>query len=289
MFAWLDSVSPGDANRVVKEERFPGGKGVHVALAIAELGAQAELLGVWGGPTGAWIKDQCTNAGVICHGPEVNEWSRTCITLKSEDQYHDTELLGTGPRLQTADYEHLVATYKHLLPGFGHICMSGSWPPGVATNAYANLIKIAREQGKVTILDASGQQLLLALNEKPDVLHVNASEARDLLQETDVRRCAIELARRCRYALVTAGAEGLYLAHAGEVIHAHCAIEEVHSTVGSGDCLVAGFTVALQRRVSMEDAARLAVACGAANCLRRDLGMLYRSDVEKLLPLVQIR
>lgn len=288
MFAWVDGVSAGGVNRITKEERFPGGKAVHVALAITELGAKAELLAVWGGPTGQWIKERCAEAGINCYGPQVNDWSRTCITVKSKDNYHDTELLGSGPALTEVGYQQFLTVYGELLPQCSSVCMSGSWPHGSPPDAYATLIRMARQAGRTTIVDASGQLLLLALDEHPDVVHVNRSEARALFGDRDVRSCAVELARRCNYALVTSGAEGLYLAHGREVVHARCKIEDVYSAVGSGDCLVAGFALALQRGLSINEAARLAVACGAANCIRRDLGMLHRSDVERLLPLVKV-
>ncbi len=49
-----DGWQPGGVNRVRDEQRFPGGKGVHVALALAELGCEVQLVGIWGGPTGTW-------------------------------------------------------------------------------------------------------------------------------------------------------------------------------------------------------------------------------------------
>jgi tagatose 6-phosphate kinase len=60
----------------------------------------------------------------------------------------------------------------------------------------------------------------------------------------------------------------------------------VRSAVGSGDCLTAGLAVAHDRGHDWRQALRLGVACGAANCLRPELGMIHRADVERLLPTV---
>jgi tagatose 6-phosphate kinase len=46
--------------------------------------------------------------------------------------------------------------------------------------------------------------------------------------------------------------------------------------------------VAFVANKSTEEVAKLAVACGAANCLRQDLGMLYQKDVNELLDLAVI-
>jgi fructose-1-phosphate kinase PfkB-like protein len=96
------------------------------------------------------------------------------------------------------------------------------------------------------------------------------------------------LSEKCKYAIVSAGADGLYLASGNEIFHAHCKIENVLSAVGSGDCLLAGLTVAVRRNMTPMNTARMAAACGAANCLRPELGMLYKTDVERLWEQVRV-
>jgi tagatose 6-phosphate kinase len=72
-YVWVGSFEPGQVNRVRKEQRFPGGKGVHVALAAAELGEEVCLLGFWGGPTGKWNRRSCGEKSVASFGPETEE------------------------------------------------------------------------------------------------------------------------------------------------------------------------------------------------------------------------
>lgn len=288
MFAWVDGILPGEANRVQREKRFPGGKGVHVALAAAELGEKVQLLAFWGGPTGQWIRNRCEEMGISCHGPEIEGWSRTCITFKSRDPYHDTELLGAGPAIDSKNFENFVSTYRSILAAADCVCLSGSWPQGAPGNAYAQLIRIAKDAETPALLDTTGEQLQYALEEGPTAVHLNRTEVQTFFAENDVRAAAILLAEKCEYALVTSGAEGLYLAHGTAMVHGRCPVEQVYSAVGSGDCLLAGFAVAFTRRLSTEDTARLAVASGTANCIREDLGMLYRSDVDRLLPAVTL-
>jgi len=287
-FAWVDHILPGEANRIQREKRFPGGKGVHVALAAAELGERVQLLAFWGGPTGHWIRTKCEELGVSCHGPEINDWSRTCITFKSKGEYHDTELLGAGPSIDGKDFERFITAYRELLKAADCVCMSGSWPHGAPPDAYAQLISIAQNMETPVLIDTTGEQLQHALTKRPAGVHLNRSEVQSLLNESDVRTAARRLARQCDYAIVTSGADGLFLAHDGDVVHARCHVDDVYSAVGSGDCLLAGFAVALARGTDIHDAARLAVACGAANCIREDLGMLYRTDVQRLLPSVTV-
>jgi len=289
MFVWIDTFRSGEVNRAKREQRFPGGKGVHVAMAIAELGEPVHLLGMWGGASGQWIRRECETRGVRCHGPEVAGWSRTCMTFKSASvEFHDTELLGTGPFINSDDFHQLLRDFRRLLPESELVCMSGSWPDGAPVDGYAQLIGLAHDAGKLTVLDTTGVQLTHALERRPGVVHMNRSEAAAWFREDDVVKSARLLADICDYAAVTAGAEGLHLVRGDEAVHARCIVDTVYSAVGSGDCLMAGMAVALQRGQSLEDIARMAVACGGANCMREDLGMLYRKDVEMLLPTVEL-
>jgi 1-phosphofructokinase family hexose kinase len=282
MFIWLDSLGPGQVNHINKEKRFPGGKGIHVALAAAELGEEVKLIGFWGGPTGQWIRNECENLGVSCEGPEIDGWSRTCLSFKSQDKYNDTELLGLGPSINTKDLEKLIETFEKNITKADCVSMSGSWPEGGAKDEYSKLLEKANKAGKMTFLDCAGEQLSHALLKKPFVVHINKTEGEDYFEEKDPGKIALLLSKKCEYAAVTAGAEGLYLASKNKLIHVHCTVENVYSAVGSGDCLLAGLIVAFQRGLNFLEMAQLAVACGGANCIRQDLGMLYQTDVNML-------
>lgn len=290
MFVWIDQLHSGNVNRARREARFPGGKGVHVALAAAELGMPVRLLAFWGGATGEWIKSECWRRGIECYGPEVDGWSRTCMTFKSQDpEWTDTELLGTGPTIDEKDFNKFFAIYQDALEESQGVCFSGSWPGGAPADGYARMLAEAQRLGKATLLDTTGDQLKHALVYKPTVVHMNRSEAADFFGGDNVQSNARLLAQRCTYAAVTAGADGLFLFRGSEGVHTRCTVDRFFSAVGSGDCLLAGLAVSLLRGEGLVEMAKLAVACGGANCMREDLGMLYRGDVDNLLPKVEAR
>ena len=103
-FIIIDNFEKGIVNRVREERSFPGGKGIHVALGIKELGEDVALLAFWGGSTGQWIKQECESIGVKCYGPEVDGYTRTCFTIKSNNDFNETEILGDGPIISEKDY-----------------------------------------------------------------------------------------------------------------------------------------------------------------------------------------
>lgn len=288
-FIWTDSLEPGKVHRALREKRYPGGKGVHVALSAAELGQEVALLGFWGAETGQWIKNECLKSGIHCMGPELSQASRSCITFKSDGIYDDTELLGCGPEISSEDYRLFSREFRLAAERSDVITMSGSWPMGSPDEGYAELIQIAGKYGKPVILDATGEPFRHGLNERPWGIHLNRNEGMTLTGFSEIPEMIGYLKNFAEIVAITAGPEGLYLGSGESILHGNVKLDRVYSAVGSGDCLTAGLATALIRKMETEDLVRLGVACGAANCLREDLGMLYKSDVDRLLDDIEIR
>lgn len=60
------------------------------------------------------------------------------------------------------------------------------------------------------------------------------------------------------------------------------------STIGSGDCLAAGFIAAYTRGEKIENCLKTAVAYGSASCLRHGTLPPLKEDIDKLYPLIKI-
>lgn len=280
--AWIQGLEAGQSHRIEKEKRFPGGKGVHVAMAAAELGEKVSLLCFWGGATGLWIRERCRSLGIDCYGPEIEDWSRVCYTFKSSGPYDDTELLGVGPSVSAEDVVAFKKIFLGLLEKASVVVLSGSLPTHAPVTLYADLIQWAHAKQVPSILDCTGVALEHALQAKPYGVHLNASETLALTGQKDSAAAAKKALPEIECLALTAGADGLYLRMREALVHANVTVDKVLSSVGSGDCLVAGLAVAKKLNLCAEESARLGAACGAANCVREDLGMLFRRDVDRL-------
>lgn len=288
-YFFLDDLIPGKVNRLQKEQFYAGGKGVHVSMAVAELGGDVQLAGFWGGATGELINKECEKLNIACHGPQLKEWNRFCINIKSESKFSETEILGHGPNINSGDIEDFHKTLTTLIPNADCMTLSGSWPSGAGKSAYAELIKLSHSFDCRVFLDCSGEFLLEALKLKPFCVHINQHEADWAFDTGNIIRNLEKLAANCDLAVITYGEKGAYFLFEDEIYHAECRINAVYSSIGSGDCLLAGLALAFTRDESIRDAIKLAVACGAANCLREELGMFYKHDVKKLLNQVIIK
>jgi tagatose 6-phosphate kinase len=285
----FDVFSPGRSNRVAKEFKYPGGKGVHVALALRELEEKVILLAFWGDGNGKWIRKKCKEVGIKCIGPKIKEQNRICYSFKTNDSFNETEIFGRGPEINSRTCDKFISEFTDILPKIEIISVSGSLPPGCPPDFYQNLLRIATEAGKPMFIDFIGEPFKLAVNEHCEGIHLNYNEFREFYSAKDPEEAARILSTKSKYAAITNGKDGLFLACEGTLIHAYLHLDKIHSSVGSGDNLLAGLVAAHRRRYSLPEMARLGVACGAAKCVNDEMGLIHINDVIEFLPHVNIK
>jgi tagatose 6-phosphate kinase len=289
-YAWLEIFRNGEANRITRIKEFPGGQGIHLAMALKELNCSVSLIGNWAGTNGEWIKNSTQLEGIPIKGPNLNGNNRKCYTFRSsfDKEFNNSELLEPGPIMSITDWDSFLITFRLALSGCNLVCLSGSWPSGAPEDAYYQLLQICEEAGIRAILDCSGIQLKNALKGKFFGLHINEYEANDNFRTKNHLEIWEYLKEKVSLLAVTKGKDGLYLYSDNNYTHANVILKEIKSSVGSGDCLTAGIAYSIVKNLDFNHIAAYGVACGAANCLNEDLGMLRFEDINELLPLVQL-
>lgn len=289
-FAWFDDFKINQTNRITKIEEFPGGKGTHIALALAELGEKTFLFGNWGGYTGEWIKNASIEKGIDVLGVQLTGNNRKCYTFRSlNNDLSNTEILEPGPEMTMKNWLEFKKLFETKISKANTICLSGSWPKEAPKDAYFQLIKIAKNQNKKVFLDCSGIQLIKALQSTFFALHLNEHEAFQFCGSNNFDVLLNKLDNKIDLVALTKGKEGLYMRYKEKTYFANVEIEKPISTVGSGDCLTAGIAWAFEKGLTGEEIASYGVACGAANCLNEELGMLKKKDVKDILPKVKCK
>jgi len=84
------------------------------------------------------------------------------------------------------------------------------------------------------------------------------------------------------------GKDGIIAATREHLFKAVSPSVKVRSTVGAGDCTIAGLALKLAYRGSLMEACRLAVAMGTAAVLTTGTELCHRADVERLLPQIKV-
>lgn len=290
-YAWLETFANGQANRISAIKEYPGGKGIHVAMALKELNYPVSLIGNWAGANGKWLKENPTLDGIKVLGPELYGNNRKCYTFRSntDEHFDNTELLEPGPEMTIEDWKSFIIHFKSALKDCNFVCMSGSWPKGAPEDAYYQLLQVCGQAQKKAILDCTGIQLKNALKGTFFGLHINEHEAKTNFGTSDHLEVRKQLRYKVALLAITKGKSGLFLYSDNQYVHSNVVVEEVKSTVGSGDCLTAGLAYAIVNEMPLDKIAAYGAACGAANCMNEDLGMLRLEDVHALLPKTMVK
>jgi 1-phosphofructokinase len=254
----------------------PGGKGVNVARALAAAGC--DVVSVLPAADHDPIVRALAELGLALHTVPVASPVRTNYTVTEPDGT-TTKLNEPGAPSTVAVRAALAAAlHQHAGPG-GWVVLSGSLPPETPADWYATLVTALRDTGARIAVDTSGAPLraLLAAGPAgvPDLLKPNAEELAGLtgVAETDLADPAAALAavrglheRGVREVLLTLGADGALLSTSdGGVWTARPPRIAVRSTVGAGDCTLAGYLLADLAGADPAERLRSAVAYGAAS------------------------
>jgi 1-phosphofructokinase family hexose kinase len=292
------SLAIGRINRAKSAQGFPGGKAVHVAMAAHALGARTLWLGFLGGAVGDEFVAKFRELHIEL--VRIRTKAPTRMNLEFiEDSARITEVLEPGESLAPVELRAMLRTFTAGLRRKWRralVVISGSLPRGVPADFYGSLIAAAGSAGSRAFLDTSGDALRASLASHPAFVKPNREEIEALLGEKLKNQSAIveaarELtARGAQSAAISLGAEGLiwYERKNGPVWLARPPRLTPVSTVGCGDATVAGFALAAAKGIGGEAAIRLAVACGAANCLAEAPGRISSKNVKSLMPRVKV-
>ncbi|TWD79202.1 tagatose 6-phosphate kinase [Kribbella amoyensis] len=168
----------GGSHRVGAIRQRAGGKGVNVARVAATLGHQVLALGFVGGITGELVAEELFDAGLTALLTPISAETRRTVAIVNESDGDATIFNEAGPTVSGDEWR---AFHDRMPWGrLGVLACSGSLPPGVPTDAYAEIAVRARHHDVLTVIDTGGEALLAAAKAGA-VVRSNAAELRDAL------------------------------------------------------------------------------------------------------------
>ncbi|MGO4359355.1 1-phosphofructokinase [Terrabacter sp. 2TAF16] len=265
----IDVLRPGEVHRATSSRIDPGGKGVNVSRVLAAQGSSTVAVIPSGGPEGHLLEQLLDSAGVAYASVPVGGSVRMNISVLEPDGT-TTKLNEPGPDLSAAEVEALLATTLDRATGAQWVVGCGSLPPGASTDLYAGLVRRVRERGGRIAIDSSGAPFAAAVAAKPHLIKPNHEELAELVDHDlptlgHVRDAARELvAGGIDVVAVSLGGDGALLVTADDCAHGHASITAPLSTVGAGDCMLAGMLHGLSTGQDPADALLTGVTWGAA-------------------------
>jgi 1-phosphofructokinase len=247
----------------------PGGKGVNVARALLANGIATRAVLPAGGAVGRQLIELLEVEGVPMTAVPVAGITRSNLTV-SEPDGTVTKINEGGELLGPDEIDLLAHAVETLVGPLDWAVLSGSVPTGVDTGVYARLTERFARAGIDVAVDTSGPALLRAVGAGPTIVKPNRDELSEALgRDIHSLADAVEAAEVLRTAgaisvLASLGPDGAVLVGPEGVVFGDSVVDAPRSSVGAGDCLLAGFLAARAAGAAGREALATALRWAAA-------------------------
>jgi 6-phosphofructokinase 2 len=291
----VDGLVVDGPNRWSRLHRYAGGKGIDVSRAIHEMGGRTIAYGFIGGAVGRAVEIFLDEEGVPFSFTPIRGETRINFIITDSRTNHQTRIDAPGPHISKDEFARFQRKMQRIRPSPDLIVAGGSAPPGIPNNVYYTLITEAKGFGVRTIFDADAHWLAEGIKAKPYLVKPNVRETAELLGRELPDEIAIIKAARdivemgVEIAVISRGKDGIIAATRDTVLKVVPPEVKAKSSVGAGDCTIAGLALKLGAQEPLTKACRLAVALGTAAVMTPGTELARRTDVEELLPQIKVR
>lgn len=282
-------VIPEAKLRCSEPRREPGGGGLNVSRAIERLGGSSVAIYTSGGPTGHMLRMLLDRSGIDHEAVSVSGWTRENIHVDETSTGLQYRFGMPGPTLVEGEWQRCLEAVAALDPAPDYLVASGSLPPGVPDDFYAELARRGGAAGVRVVVDTSGPALRHAVEAgvyaiKPNMTELEVLSEVPLDREERQEEACRRLIERGRVEVVLAsfGASGVLMVTADRSERIRAPVVPIKSKVGAGDSMVGGFVLALARGLDVGQAARFGVAAGTAAVMTPGTELCRREDAEAL-------
>lgn len=284
----VENFEKGNIYKTSNYQYTAGGKGLNVTRVIKSFNEDVLATGFLGGYSGRFIEENLNGIGINHVFIPIEGENRSCIAIISDDG-SQTEILEKGPYISKKNFNNFLALYDRLLDGVDIICASGSLPDGIPIDTYKQLIKLAKDKGKRFILDSSGDALRYGVEASPYLIKPNKYELEKLTgisiadEKSIIKASNYLLDKNIEIVVISLGGQGSIVFYKGNMYRVRVPPIELVNSVGSGDSMIAGLAVGLNRNLSFEDMLKLGTACGTSNAMEHETGKVNHDNLSDII------
>jgi 6-phosphofructokinase 2 len=283
-------IMPNRKNRCTKPRFEPGGGGINVARALKKLHGSATAWYLAGGNSGNFLQMLLEDEGIDQYRFITKKEVRENLMVYDQSSSEHYRFGMPGPILEPDDWGQVMEKLGNLDSKVDYFVASGSLPPGVPYDLYAQMARVLKEKNIKMVLDTTGEPLKLALEEgvymfKPNIHEMASLLGKETLYGMEQEGAAIQILQKgqCEMLVLSLGPRGAMMAFAGDKIqYVVPPTIPVKSTVGSGDSMVAGLLYGLVNGYPPSDAIKYGVAAGTAATMTPGSGLCRKEDTETI-------
>jgi len=274
--------------RCTEPEYVPGGGGVNVSRVLHNMGYPSTAMFMAGGHTGLFFTSLVEKEGIETLVVPIEGNTRENLIAHDASNHLQYRFGMPGPTVHEHEWRNCLRMLKET-KDFAYTVISGSNPPGMSPEFYAEAADILKQKRSKLILDTSGEALKFALEKGVFLAKPNLGELSQLVGGGDLDAGSVVEAAQtiinkgnCEILVVSMGAAGAMLITAREHYHEPAPAIKIKSTVGAGDSMVAGLIIGMQKTDSLREVLKYGVAAGTAATITAGSGLCTRENLDKV-------
>lgn len=290
----LKRIEIGEVNTVETLGLYPAGKGINVAKVLADLGSKLSVTGFLGEENQSDFVQAFAQNGVEDKFYRIAGKTRINVKI-TETEADVTDLNFLGFEISEQDWEAFIRQSQTWESQYDLVAVCGSLPRGVTPEQFADWLESLHQQGLKVVLDSSNAALTAGLTAHPWLVKPNRRElevwaGRSLHTVEEVIEAAEQLrSHGIEHVIISMGEKGSVWLNSEGVLQAqppHC--ENVVSTVGAGDSMVAGLIYGFSQGWSKEKTLSFASATSALAVSQSNVGISDKQALEQILAQVKL-
>lgn len=244
------SVILGELNRYETMKAAAGGKGINVTKQLNKHGWDSNIfLALPKISRGVQSYFDMEDYGACVYEvPGELRINLKVHTRKEDGQVRMTEFNGSGDIIDHDTSNNLCYMLENAVLSSNVTVLSGSLLPGIPMDIYERLARGINKSNGISVLDASGEALRLAVKGGVDICKPNRDELRELTKLPcqsieEVKHSIEQYCRKsaCQLILCSLGYDGAVLTNGYDTFHARIPNpeERIISLTGAGDAMTA--------------------------------------------------
>jgi 1-phosphofructokinase family hexose kinase len=291
-----------EVDRLVFEDRAyilsrsdsAGGRGMNASRVLHSFGAKTLAIVTSGGVNGPRLEKLAAKSGFPVKVVPIHNEIRVNLTI-TDKQGLAMRLNERGPKITPEELKRLEKVVANRLESASWLMLCGSIPPGVSSDFYTKLIRMAREHKVKTMLDTDGDALLHGIEASPTIVSPNQPEAERLLNRALITRAQfLEAATRIKAmgaeaVMLSLGGRGVVAVNENQLLEVIPPRSDAVSPLGAGDALAAAYVWAATKKKDFAECVRWAVAAGTASAMQPGLVFASLEQTKEVYKSVEVR
>lgn len=275
--------------------RYPGGRGISIAMTLATMGAEALATGFFDEHTGRFFQEKLQSKGVTTNFVFIEDDTRHNYYIYDPVRNTRTLIDSEGGKVTPQERDLFFENFRRILSRGKVMVIAGSLPPGLNQDIFPKLITMAKEQGILTLFNSSEENMIEALTADPYLIMPDLRTADEIMGiplgriESRLQGACALLKKGVKMAVIGFDRVNYLVVTPEKCLEARSPLQEVKSCLRAGDAMLAGIALELDRGGSLEDCIRRGVAASTASSLKVTGIIEDAESVEKLLKDIEIK